>query len=73
MSDKLLPHIIEIKERVAGIEEHLKTLNGKTATTIIRVNTLEKDNVVNKMMWSKVIGIFTAISFLSGLFFKFVL
>lgn len=28
VQEKLLPHIIDIKEKVAGIEEHLKTLNG---------------------------------------------
>jgi len=27
----LLPHIIDIKEKVGGIEEHLKTLNGTVA------------------------------------------
>jgi len=40
-SDILLGHVIDIKENVAGINQHLKDLNGKVITQEKRIGTNE--------------------------------
>ena len=34
INNEILTHVIDIKERISGVEEHLKTLNSKVATNV---------------------------------------
>ena len=43
--ETLLPHIIDIKEKVGGIEEHLKTLNGSVSR---QQKEIEQERICNK-------------------------
>lgn len=61
-SDLILEKLIEIKEDVGGINQHLENLNGKVAINILKINSLEKDNIKNKIMWAKFTGIAIVIS-----------
>jgi len=69
--ERLLPHIIEIKEKVAGIEEHLKTLNGSVSRnqkeierrrTCSEANTTEINKIkVTMAKWAGGAVVITAI------------
>ncbi len=65
-------------ERLAAIEEHLKTLNGKVARNVKeieetkkecvnRIIVLEKDSIDNKVKWAKLVGMMSATGTLSGI------
>ena len=47
--DKILEHVISIKERVGGINQHLETLNSKVATNVLNIeknrSKIEKTNI----------------------------
>ena len=47
VTEKILPHIIDIKEKVAGIEEHLKTLNGSVARQQTEINIRRERSEMN--------------------------
>lgn len=51
---KILPHIIEIKERVAGIEQHLKTLNGSVVRQQKEIEERRKHSELNTSEINKI-------------------
>jgi peptidoglycan hydrolase CwlO-like protein len=53
-TDEILDHIITIKEDVAGIKEHLKTLNGKVATNVNQIEEGRKLHEINKAEIEKI-------------------
>lgn len=62
MNDQILTYLIDIKTDVAGIKEHLKTLNGKVVDQKERISILEKDNEKNKLGWAKLSGVVLGLS-----------
>jgi hypothetical protein len=53
-TDEILDHIITIKEDLAGIKEHLKTLNGKVATNILQIEEGRRLHELNKAEIEKI-------------------
>lgn len=70
---QILDYLIDIKSDVAGIKEHLKTLNGHILNHEDRINFLEKDNIRNKITWAKLFGMFTASGAIGGFIVTLVL
>ena len=58
-TDKILNHIIEIKEDLAGIKKHLENLNSKVATNVEKIEENQKkiELIKGKVFKYGVIGI----------------
>lgn len=78
MNDQILSYLVEIKEDIAGIKEHLKTLNGKVIRNVKEIErtkseclgkivVLENDSVQNKINWAKLSGVVLAVSTLGSI------
>ena len=65
-TDKILNYVIDIKEDVAGIKEHLRQLNGKVVKQEEKIYLLQKDNIKNKLKWAKLTGIGISIGAITG-------
>lgn len=70
-TDEILSYVIGIKEDVAGIKEHLKTLNGKVAEQQRKIGSLEMDNVKNKIHWAKFAGMGAAAGAIAAFLINF--
>ena len=64
--DKILDHVIEIKEDVAGMKQHLEGINGYVKKHEVDISTLNK-----RQYWAYGVG--TAIIFIASLGFKLIL
>lgn len=64
--DEILNHLVDVKVKVATIEEHLRALNGKVIDHKDRICILESDNMKNKLMWAKVLGLGGASGFIGS-------
>ena len=62
--DTVLNHIMDIKEDVAGIKQHLKDMNGSIGRHEISINNLNK-----KVYWG--FGVGSGILVIFGIAFKF--
>lgn len=60
---QILEHIIDIKQDVGGIREHLKTLNSKVATNIINIEKNRSKIVKTDMTIAKWAGALSVIVF----------
>jgi hypothetical protein len=62
MDNQVLTYLVGIKEDVAGIKEHLRTLNGKVIKQEERIQCLELDSIKNKISWAKLSGVILSVS-----------
>ena len=62
ISEKIYDSVRKIEIQVAGIDEHLKTLNGNVRRNCEDIKMLETDNINNKVKWAKVGGVSSAIT-----------
>lgn len=72
-NDLILETLLDVRQDVGQIKEHLETLNGKVATNVLKINDLEKDSNANKLLWAKVMGVAVGASTLISLLLKFIL
>lgn len=67
MDKEVLSYLVEIKEDVAGIKEHLKTLNGKVIDHRSRIICLEDQSLANRINWAKLSGVVFGVSLISSI------
>ena len=74
VNDKLiLENTLYIREDIGAIKEHLKTLNGKVIKQEGRIQCLETDSQANKIMWAKIGGIASGVSFISTIVLNYLI
>ena len=75
--DKLVPYLIDIKERLARVEEHIKTQNGNVARNIKKIEENCKNitdlKIEQKGLTIRVAGITGIIFFLASFLVNIIL
>ena len=70
---QILEHVIDIKQQVGGINQHLETLNSKVATNVLDIEKNRKSIVKTNLIIAKWAGVFSCFFFILNLVFYYFL